>query len=371
MTLIVGATAGAYAKAFEIVQMFGPDALLVFSGGDEARAIGMRQKSLTIADVEAVRESFPAASLVVPMTTVPNATVAYRENKSQTLIVGSSSDYSRAWSWPVLQGSDFSDDDVRGLRNRALVGQHVVNELFGAEDPVGKYLFVKGIPVEIVGVLSVRGTSPGGANLDDRIVMPYTTVMRKIQNESMYIAAMRVRITDQKNLEMYAEELRLFLRERHRLQPVDPDDFRIISPKEIIKFLVALTGSLVVFLGITGVISLAVAGFVLANLFLLSVRERTAEIGIRRATGARRRDILVQFLLEALMLTTAGGVLGLILGVVSGEILEPVMKFRLIFSWKAFAAGMILAWIVGVAFGLQPARKAANLKPIEAIRGVA
>ncbi len=370
MTLIVGATEGAYAKAFEIVAMFGPDALLVFSGGDEARAIGMRQKSLTLSDVDAVRESFPSAKLVVPMTTVPNAMVAYREKKSQTLIVGSSSDYSRAWSWPVSQGSDFSEEDVRGLRNRALVGQYVVDELFGFEDPVGKYFFIKGIPVEIVGVLSVRGTSPGGANLDDRVIMPYTTVMRKIQNESTYIAAMRVRISDQKNLDFYVEDLRLFLRERHRLQPDDPDDFRIISPKEIIKFLVALTGSLVAFLGITGIISLAVAGFVLANLFLLSVQERTAEIGIRRATGARQNDILTQFLAEALLLTTAGGLLGLVLGIVAGELLEPVMKFRLVFSWKAFVAGMLLSWIVGVAFGLQPARKAANLKPIEAIRGV-
>lgn len=371
ITIIVGATEGAYAKAFEIVDMFGPDALLVFSGGDEARAIGMRQKSLTLSDVDAVRESFPAASLVIPMTTVPNAAVAYRDKKSQTLIIGSSSDYSRSWSWSVSQGSDFSEDDVRGLRNRALVGQYVVSELFGAEDPVGKYMFIKGIPVEVVGVLSERGTSPGGANLDDRVVMPYTTVMRKIQNETTYIAAMRVRIGDQKNLDMHAEELRLFLRERHRIGPAEPDDFRIISPKEIIKFLVALTGSLVVFLGITGVISLVVAGFVLANLFLLSVRERTSEIGIRRATGARRSDILVQFLAEALLLTTAGGILGLIIGIVSGELLEPIMKFRLIFSWKAFVAGMMLSWIVGVTFGLQPARRAANLKPIDAIRGAA
>lgn len=369
ITVIVAATEGAYKKAFEMVARFGPDSLLIFGGGEEARAIGLRQKTLTLEDIDAVKQSFSNAYLVVPMTSVGGITVSYKDKKYQTLVIGSTSDYSRVWTWPVIQGSDFTEEDVKGLRNVGLIGQHLLKELFGSEDPVGKYILVKGIPVQIVGVLSERGTSPTGQNLDDRIILPLTTVMRKIQNETIYISAFRIRFIDQENLYRNADELRSFLRQRHKIPDGEPDDFRIVSPKEIVKFLVALTGSLVLFLGFTGIISLIVAGFVLANLFLLSVKERTAEIGIRRASGAKKRDILFQFLSESILLTTAGGLFGFLLGVISSKLLMLIAEFPIHFSWKAFVVGLLLSWAVGIGFGLQPAQRAANLKPIEAIRG--
>ncbi|MCX5851365.1 MAG: FtsX-like permease family protein, partial [Deltaproteobacteria bacterium] len=164
------------------------------------------------------------------------------------------------------------------------------------------------------------------------------------------------------------EETRQFLRERHRIPEEQPDDFRIFASRDIIKFLVALTGSLVIFLGIVGLISLVVAGFVLANLFLLSVKERINEIGIRRSVGATRRDILFQFLGEAVLITTAGGFIGFLVGVASSYLLQYVAEFPIYFSWKAFVTGLLLSWIIGIVFGLQPARQAANLEPIEAIR---
>lgn len=369
ITVIVAATEGAYKKALEIVARFGPDSLLIFSGGEEARAIGLRQKTLTLDDINAVRQAFPTAYLVVPMSSAGNINVSYKDKKYQTLVIGSTSDYSRVWTWPVIQGSDFTEEDVKGLKNVALIGQYLLKELFNNEDPVGKYILVKGIPVQIVGVLSERGTSPSGQNLDDRLVIPLTTLMRKIQNETKYISAFRIRFSDQENLYDYVEELRTFLRQRHNIPDDEPDDFRIVSPKEIIKFLVALTGSLVIFLGITGIICLIVAGFVLANLFLLSVRERATEIGIRRATGAKKKDILFQFLGESVILTTAGGFLGFILGIAFSEILRLIADFQMHFSWKAFAIGVVLSWLVGIIFGMQPANRAANLNPIEAIRG--
>jgi putative ABC transport system permease protein len=180
---------------------------------------------------------------------------------------------------------------------------------------------------------------------------------------------LRIRFIDQENLYSHLEELKIFFRERHGIPEGEPDDFTIISPKEIIKFLVALTGSLVVFLGITGVISLIVAGFVLANLFLLSVKERTKEIGIRRATGAKKNDILLQFLFESVVITTIGGILGFILALLSSKLLMLIAEFPIYFSWKAFVVGLLLSWVVGIGFGLQPAKRAADLNPIEAIRG--
>jgi putative ABC transport system permease protein len=369
ITIIVAATEGAYKKALEIVARFGPDSLLLFGGGEEARAVGQRQKTITLGDVEAIKQAFDSAYLVVPMTSMGGVTVSYKNKKYQTRIIGSTGDYSRVWTWPVIQGSDFTEEDVKGLKNVGLIGQHVVKELFGDHEPVGKYILVNRIPVQIVGVLTERGTSPTGTLLDDRIILPITTVMRKLQNETQYVSALRVRFLDQKNLSYYVEELRSFLRNRHGIPPGDPDDFTIISPKEIIKFLVALTGSLVTFLGITGIISLIVAGFVLANLFLLSVQERRQEIGIRRAAGAKRKDILVQFLGEALIITTSGGIAGFLVALAGKGLLMLIAEFPIEFSWKAFAVGLVLSWVVGIGFGLQPAKRAADLNPIEAIRG--
>jgi putative ABC transport system permease protein len=368
ITIIVAATEGAYKKAFDMVALFGPDSLLVISGGEEARAIGGRLKTITLDDVQAVRDGFPSAYVVVPMSNMFGTDVSYRNNKVQTFIVGSTNDYSQAWTWPVIQGSDFTDEDVKGLRNVGIIGQYLAQQLMGDADPVGKYIQVKGIPVQIVGVLSERGMTPTGSNLDDRLVMPITTVMKKLQNETRYVTLFRIRFLDQQDLNEQVDALRAFLRQRHGIPNDEPDDFRIISPKEIIKFLVALTGSLVVFLGITGIISLVVAGFVLANLFLLSVKERTKEIGIRRSVGARRRDILFQFLAESVIITITGGVAGFVLGVLSSELLTRVADFPIYFSWKAFTIGLLLACLVGVGFGLQPASRAANLNPIEAIR---
>ncbi len=368
ITIIVAATEGAYKKALEIVDRFGPDGLLILGGSEQSRAIGQREKTITIDDVKAMQQAFPTAYVVVPMASERDVQVSYKDRKYQTRVIGSSNDYSRAWSWPVIQGSDFTEEDVKGLRNVGLIGQHLLTELFDDEDPVGKYILLRGIPVQIVGVLSERGITPAGQRIDDRIIIPYTTLMKKIQNEHKYVTGVRMRFSDKEHLYQYADELTQFLRKRHRIPLSDPDDFRIISPKEIIKFLVALTGSLVAFLGVVGIISLIVAGFVLGNLFILSVKERAKEIGIRRSVGAKKSDIMVQFLGEALILTTAGGILGFVFGYLSSKLLVLIAEFQIYFSWKAFAIGLILSWIVGVSFGLQPASRAANINPIEAVR---
>ncbi|MDP2839259.1 MAG: ABC transporter permease, partial [Syntrophales bacterium] len=344
------------------------DSILIVGGAEESRGIGRREKTLTLADAEAIRSAFGTAYMVVPMSSVRNVIVSYKGNRYQTSVVGSTSDYSLAWTWPVVEGSDFTQEDLKRSANVALIGHETMRELFGEENPVGKFIQVRQIPVQIVGVLLERGASVGGGNLDNRVVMPITTVMKKLQNESKYVAVLRVRFEDQENIDRRVEELKTFLRAEHRIPDGESNDFQVFSSKDIIKFLVALTGSLVAFVGIVGIISLIVAGFVLANLFHLSVRERTREIGIRRSVGAKRHDILYQFLGEAVLLTTAGGLCGFLLGVAASALLQYVEAFPIHFSWKAFAIGLFLSWIVGIVFGLQPASRAANLEPIEAIR---
>ncbi|SMC21978.1 putative ABC transport system permease protein [Desulfacinum hydrothermale DSM 13146] len=368
ITVIVAATEGAYRRAYEMVDRFGPDAMLVLGGSAEARAIGRRDKTITVQDVEALRQAFPTAYLLVPMSSVREVNISYGNRRHQTRVTGTTEGYSRSWSWPVVDGRDLSEADVKGMRNVALIGAQVARELFANTDPIGKFFFVRNVAVRVVGVLEERGTTGAGHNLDDRIVMPITTAMKKLMNEKTYVNAVRIRFLDARNMGRYRQEVRAFLRQRHGLKPGQPDDFRLLSSEEIIRFLVALTGSLVIFIGITGVMALVVAGFVLANLFLLSVSERSGEIGIRRAVGARRRDILFQFLLEAIALTLVGGLLGFVLGVAAGPLLKLAADFPIYFSWKAFAAGLILSMLVGLIFGLQPARRAAAVHPIQAIR---
>lgn len=369
ITIIVAATEGAYQKAFEIVETFGPDSIFIVGGSEKSRGVVQRQKTLTLADAKAIRSSFATAYLVVPITTVQDVIVSYKGNRYSAPIVGTTSDYSRSWSWPVVEGSDFTQEDLQRLANVALLGHETMKQLFGEENPVGKTILVRRIPVQVVGVLLERGAAQGGGNMDNRVVMPLSTVMKKLQNEAKYVSFMRVRFEDQENLEYRVEELKVFLRAQHRLPDGEPDDFQIFSPKDIIKFLVALTGSLIAFVGIVGIISLAVAGFVLANLFHLSIRERRGEIGIRRSVGAKRRDILLQFLGEALIITTAGGLCGFLMGVAAARLLQYVEAFPIHFSWKAFVIGLFLSWLVGIVFGLRPASQAAHLEPIEAIRG--
>ena len=369
ITIIVAATEGAYQKAFEIVETFGPDSTFIVGGSEKSRGVIQRQKTLTLADAEAIRSAFATAYLVVPMTTVQDVIVSYKGNRYSAPIVGTTSDYSRSWSWPVVEGSDLTEEDLRRLANVALLGNETMKQLFGEENPVGKTIRIRRIPVQVVGVLLERGSAQGGGNMDNRVIMPLSTVMKKLQNEAKYVTFIRVRFEDQENLDHRVEELKTFLRAQHRLPDGESDDFQIFSPKDIIKFLVALTGSLIAFVGIVGIISLAVAGFVLANLFHLSIRERTGEIGIRRSVGAKRRDILLQFLGEALIITTAGGLCGFLMGVAAARLLQYVEAFPIHFSWKAFAIGLFLSWLVGIVFGLRPATQAAQLEPIEAIRG--
>jgi putative ABC transport system permease protein len=369
ITIIVAATEGAYQKAFEIVETFGPDSIFIVGGSEKTRGVTQRQKTLTLADAEAIRSAFATAYMVVPMTTVQDVIVSYKGNRYSAPIVGTTSDYSRSWSWPVVEGSDFTEEDLRRLANVALLGNETMKQLFGEENPVGKTIQIRRIPVQVVGVLLERGAAQGGGNMDNRVIMPLSTVMRKLQNEAKYVTFIRVRFEDQENLDHRVEELKIFLRAQHRLPDGEPDDFQIFSPRDIIKFLVALTGSLIAFVGIVGIISLVVAGFVLANLFHLSIRERTGEIGIRRSVGAKRRDILFQFLGEALIITTAGGLCGFLMGVAAARLLQYVEAFPIYFSWKAFIIGLFLSWLVGIIFGLRPATQAAHLEPIEAIRG--
>lgn len=372
LTLIVTAVDGAERKAVELVEWFGPDAALVFGGNIKKRAVGARFNTITQDDVRAISQSLPGVSLVVPMRSKSDVPARYQDNNLPgTLVIGATENYAQAWNWPLVEGRDISAEDVRLGARVALLGDKPARELFGDQSPVGRTFQLGKFQVQAIGRLKYRGAGGGGGggDVDDRIIIPISTITSRFNMDRKYYRAMRVKFLEPRRMDAHVENLRSFLRMSHNLGPTDDDDFSILTADEILKFLSAFKGGLVAFLGVTAAASMTVGGFVLANLFSISVSERSREIGLKKALGATQNAILAQFLLEAAMLTAVGGLVGLGLGLGLGQLLTRLGMLQILFSWKVFFLSLASALAIGLIFGIKPARAAARLDPIAALRG--
>lgn len=371
LTIIVAAVDGAERKALEIVQFFGPDAVFVLGGDIQSRAVGKRTLTLSYEDARRIRASLPGAYLVVPMRAKGNVTVRFGDQKEELpIVVGATAGYAEVWNWPLAEGRDLAEGDVERGAKVALIGDIPARELFGNSSPLGRSILVDRLPVRIIGRLAYRGFSGGGGSVDDRIILPITTLTQRFNLDRNYFRALRVKFRDPENMAFHVENLRSLLRDQHKLGPGDMDDFTILTAEEILKFLSMFKGGLVLFLGVTAVVAMVVGGFVLANLFYLSVSERRVEIGLKKALGAKSRAILLQFLAESVGLTLIGSAAGMALGMGMGRLLERLEILEILFSWKVFFLSVAAAVAIGLIFGLKPARQAAALPPVEALRGV-
>lgn len=370
LTLIVTAVDGAERKAVELVEWFGPDAALVFGGNFKKRAVGARMNTLTQDDIRTISQSLPGVSLVVPMRSKSDVPMRYQDNNLPgSLVVGATENYAQAWNWPLVEGRDISVEDVRLGARVALLGDKPARELFGDQSPVGRTFQLGKFQVQVIGRLKYRGASGGGGEVDDRIIIPISTLTSRFNLDRKFYRAMRIKFLEPERMADHVENLRAFLRMNHNLSPADDDDFSIITADEILKFLSAFKGGLVAFLGVTAAASMTVGGFVLANLFSISVSERSREIGLKKALGATQNAILIQFLMEAAVLTAIGGLVGLGLGLGLGQLLTRLGMLQILFSWKVFFLSLGSALAIGLIFGIKPARSAAQLDPIAALRG--
>lgn len=371
LTLIVTAVDGANRKATEIVDWFGTDAALIFGGNFKKRAVGERFLTLNRDDAARIESSLPGAYQVIPMRAASNKTVkAGGKNYQGVLIIGATENYADAWNWPLVEGRDITAEDEKLGARVAIIGDKPSTELFGEESPVGKVIHISNVPYQVIGRLSYRGmTGGGGGDLDNRIIIPLSTLMQRYNLDRKYFRALRVKFLEQDYMDAHTENLTSLLRHLHDIEPGEDDDFSILTADEILKFLSMFKGGLSIFLGVTAAISMLVGGFVLANLFSISVSERAEEIGLKKALGARKSAIMFQFLVEACALTVLGGILGLFLGLGLGQFLSRLDILTIQFSWKAFFMALAGSQAVGLIFGLKPAKQAADLDPIQALRG--
>ncbi|MDO9630821.1 MAG: ABC transporter permease, partial [Humidesulfovibrio sp.] len=272
LTLIVTAVDGAERKAVEIVEWFGPDAALVFGGNFKKQAVGMRMNTLTTDDIRGIRQSLPGAYLVVPMRAKSDVPLKYKDASSPgTTVIGATEDYAQAWNWPLVEGRDLSEEDVRLGARVAILGDKPTRELFGESSPIGRTFLVDKFQVQVIGRLKYRGASGGGGDIDDRVIVPITMLTARFNMDRHTFRAMRIKFLEPQRMAAHTENLRSFLRMTHKLAPSQDDDFSIITADEVLKFLSAFKGGLVAFLGVTAASAMTVGGFVLANLFSISV----------------------------------------------------------------------------------------------------
>ena len=365
---MVSIGAGAQQRIAAQLASMGTNSLVIRSGsvtrGGVRTGAGTTRK-LSYADAQAIRD-LPGVIAVAP-TVRSSAQLRYRGTNWGTAVEGVTPDYIAVRSWPMAEGEFFTEQHVMSAAHVCVLGETVARELFGLANPVGESIIMKGLACRVLGILTAKGASAWGSDQDDRVFAPLTTVQRKIMGIT-HVARIEAQTSGREVTYQVINEVKRLLRQRHRIQPEQGDDFRIYNRAELAKTSEESAQVFTYLLGSIASVSLLVGGIGIMNIMLVSVTERTREIGIRMALGARRRDILWQFLLEALLLSGAGGALGIALGLGSAVILSRFSTFPIAITPWAVVLAFSFSVLVGIFFGLHPAQKASRMKPIDALR---
>jgi putative ABC transport system permease protein len=357
-------------KAVETqIASLGTNFLMIFPGaiayGGVSSGAGTAQ-SLTEDDVSAILDECPAISLVTPNTRTSRQVVAGNLNWS-TQIQGGNSSFFYIRDWKIKSGDMFTDQDVRGATKVCVIGQTVAKNLFSDSDPVGQTVRIAKLPFRVIGVLSEKGQNAMGQDQDDLIIAPFPTVQRKLTNQA-YVNNILASAASADRVDEAKKQVTELLRQRHKLSDWQDNDFTIRTQSEISAAAGATTQIMKMLLGSIASVSLLVGGIGIMNIMLVSVTERTREIGVRMSLGARRKDILRQFLIEAILLSMLGGLIGIGLGVLAVQLIAKFAGWPVLVSIDTVGMAFGFAAAVGVFFGLYPAGKASKLSPIEALR---
>jgi putative ABC transport system permease protein len=369
LTLVVSVTQGVRAKVEREIQNFGPDAIMIVAGSPQTRGPGdERVTTLIPDDLAAVRRLIGSrARVFLPMVVRLEQTLIFEGANTTASVWGATPDFEEAWDWRTIAGEHFSESHEASAGRVAVLGTTVVRDLFGDSDPVGQTVRIGDQRFRVLGVLAPRGTSPMGLDMDNRVVVPLSTAMRRLFNVTWY-SLIRLRVAAGESVGAVAAPLAPFMRERHHIGAADTDDFHIRTADSLREMGARLRGMLTLLLGIVTAISLFAGTVVLANILQASVAERRMEIGLARALGATRRHVIRQFFIEGLVVTLAGGALGVALGSAAALVLARLGVAPTRVSWEVLALALAASLLVGTAASLLPARRAARLDPAAALR---
>ncbi len=368
LTVITSAVLGARAEVMGKVEKWGIDQISVMAGA--GRKPGVPQTvptTLKIEDSLAMLSEIENVKDVSPQINRRDFPVKYAGNSIYGVLIAANPNWGDVWNTRTEMGRFLSDEDAGRLARVAVIGKTVQRDLFGNEDPVGKQILIGNNPFEVIGVLEARGTSPTGLDMDSRVVIPLSTGQKRVFNQD-YLFMIKIVLHSSSTMPQTVDDVRALLRERHNLQTGVEDDFTIVTPSQIMAIASKLSTIFSVFLILVTGISLTIGGIVIANIMFIAVNERRQEIGLRRAVGATQRDILVQFLMEAVSIATTGGIIGVIVGLFGLKALSGIIKLPTALMWESIVLALLSAILVGLAAGIQPAKKAASLNPIEALR---
>ena len=371
VVLMMAIGQGAQYSVQASIESMGSNMFIVLSGSTTAGGVRMgggAAPTLTIADADAIAE-LPGVQAVSPIHP-GTVQVVYGSNNWSTAAYGTTPAYLDIRSWPVAEGFPFTDSDLRSATRVALLGQTVVNNLFGDEDPIGKTIRVKNNPFVVVGVLAAKGQSLDGRDQDDTILMPLTTAQRKVFGTQFQgsVRLINVQATAAEVMPAVEKSINTLLHQRHRIREGQDDDFSVRNLTAMANSAAETARIMSLLLGAIASVSLLVGGIGIMNIMLVSVTERTREIGIRMAIGARERDILLQFLMEAIIISIVGCFIGLLLGIGAALLVNMLFETAVIITGSSVLTAFGVAAAVGIFFGFYPARKAARLDPIEALR---
>ena len=365
--MTISAGEGAQQAVQKQISGLGNNLLMVYVKSEHRAGVEVRMgKELDAKDLEILAKNSVWMPRVSPLVALGAQAVGSTGYKTTT-IYGTSHEYFSIMSRKVTIGEGFSEADVTFARKICLIGQTIREELFEGEDVLGKQIRINKVPFTIVGLLEEQGEAGMGMDQDDLVIAPYTTVQNRLYGSASYNMIVGSAVNESHIAEAKAEISQL-LRESHRLLPDDEDDFEVLTQVELLKITGQVTGTLTILLGAVASISLLVGGIGIMNIMLVSVTERTREIGTRLALGARQSDVLTQFLIEAIALSAAGGVLGIGFGMIGNYVIFKTTNFFVPTAPHSILIGFGFSALVGIAFGFFPARKAARLNPIEALR---
>ena len=358
--------AGAQKRVMERIASMGINLLAIHPGQRGYRGVMFdTSQRLKLADAKAILEQVPGVYQVAPVV-IGNSQIKYFNKNTRSMVIGSSSTYFPTRNFQIEKGRSFTEGEVERMARIAIIGPMTSENLFKETSPIGETIKIEGINFSIIGITKAKG-SRGRNNPDDRVIIPYTTAMKQLFGLD-YLHEIDIQAADNASLDRVQEATKALLRRLHHLAEGVPDDFHIHNQTEIVETASEVSRTFTILLGCIAGISLLVGGIGIMNIMLVTVTERTREIGVRKAIGAKNRDILLQFLIEAIVLSGLGGIIGVAMGIGAAQAIAKWTQFLTFTKLSSILLALFFSAAVGIFFGYYPARRAALLAPIEALR---